>query len=569
MLFGLKSDSRRFWLVLSIVAAVLFSLSGLVPGFASPYVVQDDSRQHVFWLQQYSDPALFSSDAIAEYFKSVSPLGFKSLYQLVANLGIDVFWFNKILPLFLGVSTTVFCFEVSYLLFPVPVASFLGSVLLQQNLSLVDDLVSGTPRAFIYLLLLVFSYCLLQKKLVACCLSIIFQGLFYPQAVLITAVILGLRLVWGSGTKKLEFWGLCTAISILAIYALQTSDFAPVISVREARLLPEFQNLGRSAFFSESWVQFWLIGRRSGFFPVEWQYTLMSVYGLSLFSLRKYPHRFLLVKKLQPGVAILWQLFIASAILYVLAHLLLFHLHLPGRYTHHSLRLILALLNGLTLTIVGQKLGSCLKLFLPQNKKLQQVIKLCCFVVCLCGLLYPTYAAQSYPQRLGYVSGKAPELYSFLQQQPPSSLVATVSEEADFIPSLAQRSVLTAAEYSIPYHQGYYQPLRQKTQDLITAQYSSSPEVVTSFIQRYQPNFWLLDRDAFDIRYLAENLWLQQFSSTKEAIADLENHQTPFLARTLTQNSDRCIPWQNNDYLLLDTKCLVDWQSSNPIAKSY
>ena len=42
----------KLWLTLSIVAAILFSFSGLKLAFETTYTVQDDARQHVFWLQR-------------------------------------------------------------------------------------------------------------------------------------------------------------------------------------------------------------------------------------------------------------------------------------------------------------------------------------------------------------------------------------------------------------------------------------------------------------------------------------------------------------------------------------
>ena len=537
-----------FWLGLSVVAAVLFSLSGLVPALSFVYTIQDDARQHIFWLQ--FDGEILQGDLISDYFASVAPWGFKSLYHLVAFLGIDVFWFNKISPLLIGVATTGYCFALSYAWFPIAIAGFFSSVLLNQNLWLLDDLSSGTPRAFIYLLLLAFLYYLVKRNLAGCAIALIFQGLFYPQAVLISGALLGLRLVFCK-SKKVEVWGLAVAVAIAIVYGVSSSQYAPVISLEMARSLPEFAAEGRSAFFSSNWVQFWLLGRRSGFFPIEWQYSLMLVYGLGLWWLKKYPRCFPLVNKLNSSIDILPQLLVASSCWFALAHLLLFRLHLPSRYTHHSIRLILALLAGITLTVVGERILFYLRRFVAG--RLLSFIKVTLFILLLSGLLYPTVAVQSYPERLGYVTGEAAELYEFLQQQPPGSLVATLSEEGDFIPSLTGQQVLAAREYAIPYHWGYYKLLRQRIEDLITAQYSQGELEVRQFVQRYNPDFWLVDRNAFTTKYLQNNPWLQQFNSSAKAARNLE-HQQPFIL----QNSDRCKLWEDSRHILIDAECLKD-----------
>ena len=340
-------------------------------------------------------------------------IGFTNLYRLVASLEIDVFFFNKISTLIIGIVTTIYCFLVCCELFPVPFAGFISSLLLNQNLWMVDDLSSGTPRAFIYVLLLAFIYYLIKQNILLL-LTIILQGLFYPQAILISITVLVFRLLDYKKNKKIELWGIFIGTIILVVYSFKTSDFAPVITANQAKLLPEFLQEGRSSFFSNNFNQFWLIDRRSGFFPIEWQYSLMCIYGISLWWLKQYPDRFPLTKKIKPKIDILWELLLASVILFFLAHLLLFRLHLPGRYTHHTIRIIIALVDGITIAIIFEKL----LVWISDKIGNARPPKFIVLIPLLLALLYPTYAVQSYPERLGYVTGKSPAMYQFLQQQP-------------------------------------------------------------------------------------------------------------------------------------------------------
>jgi hypothetical protein len=542
------SYESKFWLFCSLVTAILFGFSGLKIAFQSPNIIQDDARQYLFWMQQFYNNNLFQNDLIADYFQSVTPIGFTTLYKLIAYLGIDIFFFNKISTLILGLATTIYCFLVCLAIFPIPFAGFISSLLLNQNLWMVDDLSSGTPRAYIYVLVLAFLYYLLRQNLSFCLFFIVLQGLFYPQAILISVLVLSLRIILNKRANKssrIEFWCLLIGVIILVIYNFKISSFAPVITTDRAKLLPEFLPGGRSAFFVDRWYQFWLTDRRSGFFPIEWQYSLMCAYGLSLWCLSKFPNRFPLVSQIKPKIVIILELFLASVCLFFLAHLLLFKLHLPGRYTHHTLRIIIALIDGITITVIFDraidKIGNTL------------LTKSIAFIILLCALLYPTYAVQSYPERLGYVTGESQQLYQFLRQQPSNTLIATLSKEADFIPSLAARSVLVAEEYAIPYHQRYYQQIRQRIKDLITAQYSSEPKAVADIIDKYNLSLWLLDRNAFTIEYLKNNQWLQQYQpETTRAINLLQSQQKTILEI----KSDRCVIFQNKTHLLLDTKCL-------------
>ena len=93
-------QSNAVWLSLSLAFAAYYSVLGWQQAFASPYVVQEDMRQHIFWLARYVDPTAFPDDLIADYFQSVAPLGYGWLYQGLASLGIAPLLVAKILPAF-------------------------------------------------------------------------------------------------------------------------------------------------------------------------------------------------------------------------------------------------------------------------------------------------------------------------------------------------------------------------------------------------------------------------------------------------------------------------------------
>ncbi|MEM6612932.1 MAG: hypothetical protein AAF652_11895 [Cyanobacteria bacterium P01_C01_bin.72] len=541
----------KFWLAVSILVAVLFSLSGFGLSLGD-YVIQDDARQHVFWLQRFGDRHLFPNDLIADYFSSVAPGGYKFVYWLANLLGIEPLVFNKILPLLLGFGTSVYFFLVTTAIFPVPLAGFCGCLLLNQNLWMLDDLVSGTPRAFLYLLFLGFIYHLLQQQLLPCLLFIVLQGFFYPQIVLIAAGVLSLNLLTSKQNRYISLVGLIAAMITVGLYRLQATEFSEVITVVTARQLPEFQPTGRSAFFRDRPWHYWLVAKQTGFFPFEWQYFLLCSFGFFLPIMAQFPSVFPLLKELNPKAKIIWQILIASSGWYILSHLMLFRLHLPGRYSQHTWRITIALLAGIVLTVLLHKLMITIPLSYPGQIMIM--------AIAICVILYPTYAVQNYPQRLGYVTAKSPELYHFLQQQPKNIMIATLSQEADFIPSFARRTVLTAREYSIPYHWDYYGQIRQRTQDLIQAQYSPNSEDLRQVIEQYHIDYWLLDSNALTPEYLIQNDWLVQFQpETSMAIANLT--QPAQLA--IRSKIQPCSVFSNTNLHLLDSKCLLADEHSN------
>ncbi len=121
-----------------------------------------------------------------------------------------------------------------------------------------------------------------------------------------------------------------------------SSEFAPVITAAEARKLPEFATEGRASFFNDNdpW-EFWFNASRSG---IRLPSALMPplVYaGFLLPILLRYPSQFPLSKQVSGGIILLPQLILASLAMFFAAHALLFKLHLPSRYTQHSLRIVM------------------------------------------------------------------------------------------------------------------------------------------------------------------------------------------------------------------------------------
>jgi hypothetical protein len=230
----------------------------------------------------------------------------------------------------------------------------------------------------------------------------------------------------------------------------------------------------------------------------------------------------------------------------------LFQLHLPSRYTEHSLRILFSITAAIVIVILidaaiqlAETIRShrAVKLFLPLATILFFAIPLLFYPLLLNG--FPSTA---------YKQGTAPDLYAFLQQQPKDTLVASIAMEVNNIPTFAQRSILVGSEYAIPYHWGYYQQFRQRTLDLIRAQYSPNSQVVSDFIEKYQVNFWLLNKAAFQVEYLTNNDWLQQYQpATQQAEKQLREGTMPALATVI----DNCRRFENEQLVLLSTACAV------------
>lgn len=553
-----------FWLGLGLIFSIAYSSLALQQALSGPYVVQDDARQHVFWMQRFLDPELFPNDLIADYFQSIAPWGYTALYRAAAFFGVDPLFFNKLLPPILGLIVTAYLFGVSMRLLPVPAAGFVATLFLNQSLWAKDDLVSATPRAFLYPLFVMFLYYLLRRSLAPCLVAIALQGLFYPTTVFLSIGILVVRLFdwdrWrprlSSDRRELIFCGagLAVALVTMGLFASQTSGFGPVVTLSEAGGLPEFFPGGRVAFFEDSAWDFWILGKRSGLRPYSIFSPRIVLVGL-LLPLLFYRSRARLRREVTREIRLLPQIVLVSLGMFVAAHLFLFRLHLPGRYTQHSLRIVMALAAGLTLALLADTLFRWAGRSATQRRSLWQLVAVGAVALAGAALIMAPRFERDFPSTR-YVVGSAPALYEFFSRQPKETLIASLSEEANNLPSFSRRPILAGSEYALPYHLGYYREIRRRAVDLINAQYSPNLDEVRAFIRKYGVNFFMADRDAWTAEYL-ENPggWLRQFQpAASEALARLKEGTRPALARVMP----RCSVLETGRWVVIDAKCVSD-----------
>lgn len=550
-------DSRTVcWLALSLAFSAYFANQALHQAFSGPFVVQDDARQHVFWMERFLDPQLFPHDLIADYFQTVAPSGYAAFYRLMAHLGLEPLLLNKLLPMLLGFITTVYSFGVCLRILPVPGAAFFGTLILNQSLWMQDDLVSATPRAFVYPLFLAFLYYLLKDARLACLAVIALQGLFYPSIMLVTAGVLVLRLV-SVENKRLRFShsrrdylfcaaGLGIVLGVGLIYAFKLRDIGPVISAAQARTLPEYLPGGRTGFFGYDFWHFWVTRKTSGLLPDPLLADIPLYAAVLLPLLLYYRRAFPLAEKFTAAINLLPRIIAASLGMFAVAFIVLFKLYFPNRYTQYTLRMVLALAAGFAIAIILDGLLDWASRRHQRAFARQTIAGILTVIVVTVLVIYPRLVA-GFPNTK-YRTGHAAELYEFLRQQPKDTLVASLSEEAKNIPTFAKRSTLVAREYAFAYHMRYYAQIQERVTDLIVAQYSPDLSVIQSFIRKYGIALVLVERDAFKAKYLARDSWIQQYQPAGgEAVEQLKRGSTPALERVMTA----CSVFENEDFVVL------------------
>jgi hypothetical protein len=559
---GKKLDLRTIlWLAFALTASVYFASLALHQAFSSPYILQDDSRQHVFWTARFIDADLFPGDLIANYFQAIAPSGYAALYQLAARIGLDPFLFSKLLPMALGLATTIFCFAASMELFAVPSAAFISSLALNESLWLRNGLVSATPRAFSAPLFAAFIFFMLRGSAIWAIVAIGLMGLFFPSAMLVALGVFALRIIKFENrrftlSRERRDYALCLLALIaaglaVAPFAIKSASFGPIVTASEGRLMPEFLPKGRMAVFRQGFIDYWLTGSHTGMLPASLFSTAGICLGLLLPAIIFFPKRLPLVKSISGGIAIFPKIALASLALFFAANALLFRLYLPSRFTVNSFRILLALASGMSAIALLDAI------FKWANRSPQSLARQAVALVSVAAL----GVAIVIPQAITgvwidtrYKKGQSAPLYEFLSSQPKDALTASLSNEADNLPMFTRRPVLINREIALPFHKAYYSQIRQRAIDLINAQYSADISELQRFIQKYNVSFLLVDADAFAPEYLTRDRWLMQFQPEAKSVADkLRQGTIPALSKL----TDQCSVMKTTDMTLVSAECIL------------
>ncbi|MGB3532939.1 MAG: hypothetical protein WBA13_05420 [Microcoleaceae cyanobacterium] len=554
----ISSSKSLFWLSLSLTFSVIYSLLVLNQAFDGDYIVQDDARKHIFWMYRFLNYNVFPNDLIADFFQSVEPIGLKIVYRFFTMFNLDPIVVNKCLPLGLGIIMTYYGFGICFNIFPIPVAAFITVTLFNQSIWMKDIFVAAIASSFSYPLFLGFLYYFLTQSYRLMLILLILEGLFYPPCTLLSAGLIlislfeykqgKINLINNNKQRNFYYLGLVISSILLLSYLLNSSEFGPIISKAEAITLPEFYSEGRASFFNDNPIQYWFLGIRSGMLPRGILTPVTLSLGLLFPILYQFPQRFKLIQKIKSSILLIPKLLLISMGLFFAAHFLLFQLFLPNRYISHSFYLIIAIMAGITITVLIDTLLSTQRIptFLAIS-----IIGLLGYVI----IFYPIFLNKFTSPN--YIEAKEPALYSFLSKQPINTRIASLSEAADNIPSFSQLSVLTAWEYAIPYQIGYYRQIRQRTFDLIEAQYSQKLQPMKTMINQYNLDLILLDFHAFNLSYFNENPWLKQWKNTEivsQARQNLSQEKLPAITFYLKD----CSIYQSEQYLVLQAACIQE-----------
>lgn len=545
------------WFLVAMLYAAGCAFLALRQAFASEYMLADDVREHVFWMFRYVDPALFPRDPIADYFQSLAPSGFAALYWSLAQIGIDPLLASKLIPTGLSFVAVGYFFGLAWRFFRSPAAATLTAILFAQCLWLNSDLSSATPRAFFYPLFAAFLYYHVRGSIIGVLVAIALEAAFFPPAALLSLGVLAWScLRWERGPKLVReprvYLVAAAAFGLTLVclwpYLRNVGAFGPMVTLTEARSMPEFGPEGRVPVFLLTWWGYW-VGGNAGIhnLPTRPPWFLLALLWPLL---RLWPARFPFLKAIPRGAPPVPQIIGAALLLFASAHILLFRLYLPNRYTQATMRVLLTLLAaGVILALLDALLLRRTQTPNDHRPVRQPMILSGVAAVLLLLLAYPLLIP-AFPTN-SYIQGTAPELYRFFASQPATTRIASVADEANNLPTFTRRSIVVGAECAVPFHPAYYLPLRERGLQIARAQYSDDPATVRQCVRDQQIDFWLLERKAFTPRYHRKSRLLRQLrlSAPGENLGVAEG-RTPLLKSPPPAS----IVYQDSRFIVVDAR---------------
>ena len=246
-------------LAVALMSGVIFVLAHF-PALANPFVINDDVRQQLFWMQQWQDPALFRGDFLTGYARHYVPWGVKALYW-VASWFVAPLFFAKILPGLLFVLLAVCLFRIGTRLSDRRLGWMMVAVYWLMPFFL-DNLAGGLARAFAAPLLALFWLGWQEERPWVMGTALLLQALFIPYIFLVAApaaLLAWLLARFGKDdpppfpahAAHFCLLGLGAALVIAMNLQFSADGYGPLVKAREMVNHPEFYAQGRYQILPE------------------------------------------------------------------------------------------------------------------------------------------------------------------------------------------------------------------------------------------------------------------------------------------------------------------------------
>lgn len=491
------------------LCATVFLLIAHWPAFQNPFVINDDVRQQIYWMEKWRDPELFSGDLLSRYAQSYVPWGVQAIYYL-GSFWMSPVQFSKVVTAALFLITTGLLF-------------MLGTRLRDARLGLMTVLVSfffpgfldalsgGLSRSFVFPLLLAHLILLADGRIACAAGVILFQSFLNPYVFLLcltTQAVWMARTLWRSRSGRGRVESCATIILAnlpamvgmgliwLRYVVLKSPEFGEVVTWQNVLDKVELTDLGRYPVVPVPSILHELARPWRFFFPFDELGSFAGWSGLCLFAAVLAALLLIAARTAGPEsidprrtdlakLLVFSDLLLASVLLYGIAYLFLMRLFLPSRYLEYSLVVFYCVLLAFFLDRVGRALD-------PGARHLRILM----VIATLLG------GARNYHVSLVDCSQEAP-LYRFLRTTPKNALVAGHPNLMDNVVTFARRKALVTYELSHPWYTRYWDLLRERTSDLFQAYYSQDPSEVRQICQRHRIDYLVVREEDFSSKRLS------------------------------------------------------------------
>ena len=505
--------ASRFCLGAVIAAGVLTAYSQF-HALVSPYVINDDVCQHVWWMRAWRDPALFQADLLRQYAESLQNIGILLLYQGVSHV-MDPVAFTKLLPFILFPLAVWALFRLVFTWTRDAYTALLSCSVFMVTPIYMQHMAGGHAHAFGYTLLLLFLSFFAMEKYRSAALVMLASTFFFPVVFALSAgfwlvalLFEKRRRIWW-GAQKTVLAGALLGLVVLAIKFLVLRD--PLIGVPFVKSLvsrmPELTSAGRwDVWPIPSVGQACVMFAQKGIFVFKAGYKTFLSTGVREFLLGRH----VLLGVLVTGAGTWWwrhrkeisffplgALAVVSVGAYLAAAAVLLKLYAPDRYVSYSITLVALVF----LTVpAGRVLSSWSQ---PRMRRYLQAGVL--LLVFLWTPLIRDAGLKDY--------GANKKLYAFLATLPKDSLIAAFPDTADGIPVFSRRRVFVNEELSVALYDRYWETIKARTFDFFAAYYADRPEIITSFMERNGITHLVIERRRYSKAFLGGNVYFEPFGS--------------------------------------------------------
>lgn len=565
MTLQIKRSNYIFLVILSSLFVYLF---GHYESLINQYVINDDVRQQIYWMQRWLDHELFQNDLLTRYAENYVPIGVKSIYHAFSGI-MNPVQFSKILTGLLFVVNALLLFIIGTR-FTDDLTAFIITVCSFLFTSFIAKMSGGMSQSFAYPLLFTYLYFLASKNLLGASLTIMIQSIFNPYIFVLCFATHSLYLLWNLWgyvaltdveseervqpeitLSKLILMNIPVLVGVLSMIIqhvyLRTTEFGDLISWVDIYGNIEYTSSGRYQLvpgpdlYWELFRPVVLLLLFDDYGPVAG--TISAAVGLIIVlwavAINKWD---LDISKM----SFLVYLVVASLTLYFISYEVIMRLFLPRRYVEFSFNLIYVIILGACVSSIVRSL----------DLRVHWLAFLLVAVLVSSGLRIHNVGIYDY--------SKDARLYEFLSTTPKNSTVAGPPEVIDNVVTFAKRKGFVTFELSHTWFTEYWRLIKKRTVDLFKAYYSDDPDIIRDFAEKNGINYIIVrDRDYYPQNISKTFDGFEPFGSVERSTASAINEDTkPHLIYFEPFQSFIRARYQNSQYF-----ALLDESQFKPVFK--